>query len=163
MATSGRAFSSDTTVYPLAAEGGGAQALESLEGSFSTRREPTSTCRRLYFDTFDWRLYRQGLTLCSRVLDGRTALELTLAGDRLESRLANGALPAFAADLPAGAMRARIAPLIEARRLLPLAQLETTGQILRVLDDQEKTVARVVVELEKNVVRVGPGRKDQDC
>ncbi len=43
-------------------------------------------------------------------------------------------------------MHERIAPLIELRRLLPLARLETTGQILRVLDGQEKTVTRIVVE-----------------
>jgi CHAD domain-containing protein len=150
--TSGRAVSCDAAVYPLAAEGDGPRALESLEACFATLREASPVCHRVYLDTFDWRLHRQGLRLCSRGIEkGATILELVsegdrCEGDRLECRLANGTLPAFAADVPAGTMHARIAPLIESRRLLPLASLETTGQTLRVLDDQEKTVARVVVE-----------------
>ncbi len=146
MTTSGRALSGDAAVYPLPAEGDGVRALESLEGSFSTLRESSPKRHKVYLDTFDWRLHHQGLSLCSRGHEGVTALELKSDHDRLECRLANGAPPAFAVDLPPGPMHERIAPLIALRRLLPLARLKTTGQILRVLDDQEKTVARVVVE-----------------
>ncbi|GMQ76280.1 MAG: CHAD domain-containing protein [Gammaproteobacteria bacterium] len=133
-------------MYPLPAQRDGLRALESLEGSFSTLRESSPVCHEVYLDTFDWRLHHQGLRLHSRGCEGLTALALESDHDRLECRLANGTPPAFAADLPAGAMHERIAPLIELRRLLPLARLETTGHTLRVLDDQEKTVARVVVE-----------------
>jgi inorganic triphosphatase YgiF len=146
LTTSVRAFPGDTVVYPLPAEADGLRALASLEGSFSTVRESSPVCRRVYLDTFDWRLHHRGLSLCSRGLEGRTALELACGRDWLECRLANGSPPAFATDLPAGSMHERIAPLIESRRLLPLARLETTGQTLRVLDDQQKTIARVIVE-----------------
>lgn len=145
MTTSGRTFSGGA-VYPLSAQQDGLRALQSLQGSFSTLRESSPACHEVYLDTFDWRLHQQGLRLCSRGREGVTALALESDHERLECRLANGTPPAFAADLPAGAMHERIAPLIELRRLLPLARLETTGHTLRVLDDQEKTVARVVVE-----------------
>ena len=100
MTTSGRALSGDAAVYPLPAEGDGVRALESLEGSFSTLRESSPKRHKVYLDTFDWRLHHQGLSLCSRGHEGVTALELESDHDRLECRLANGAPPAFAVDLP---------------------------------------------------------------
>ena len=146
MSISGPSFSDAAAVYPLAARRDGLRALASLQGAFSTLRESSPVCHEVYLDTFDWRLHNRGLCLCSRGREGVTALALESDHDRLESRLANGTPPVFAADLPAGAMHQRIAPLIELRRLLPLARLETTGHTLRVLDDQEKTVARVLIE-----------------
>jgi CHAD domain-containing protein len=146
LASSERTPPGGTVVYPLATEADGARALESLQGSFATLTETSPRRRHTYLDTFDWRLYRRGLRLCSRAGGDRPALELVGGCHPLQCRLANGALPAFADDLPAGAMRAQIAPLIEPRRLLPLAVLETSGQVLRVLDDQQKTVARIVLE-----------------
>jgi len=143
---SGRPPTADAAVYPLAAERDGLRAFESLEKRFHTLREPSPVRHCVYLDTFDWRLHQRGLSLASRAIEGVTALELESEHDRLQCRLVNGALPAFAADLPSGRLQERIAPLIEVRRLLPLAMLETTGQILRVLGNQEKTVARVVVE-----------------
>ena len=146
MTIRGRAPTSDAVVYPLAAENDGLRALESLERRFHTLREPSSVRHSVYLDTFDWRLHQGGLRLASRAAEGISALELESDHDRLECRLGNGALPAFAADLPDGRLHERVAPLIELRRLLPQATLETTGQVLRVLGSQEKTVARVVVE-----------------
>ena len=146
MTIAGRAPTSDPAVYPLAAEADGLRAFESLQRSFHTLREPSPVRHSVYLDTFDWRLHQRGLRLASRAADGISALELESDHDRLECRLSNGALPAFAADLPVGRLHERVAPLIELRRLLPLATLETTGQVLRVLGSQDKTVARVVVE-----------------
>jgi len=146
LTTRGRTFSGAATVYPLPAQRHGLHALKSLEAAFATLRESSPVVHEVYLDTFDWRLHHQGLSLYARGCEGVTALALESDHDRLECRLANGAPPAFAADLPAGTMHERIAPLIELRRLLPLARLATRGHTLRVLDDQEKTVARVVVE-----------------
>lgn len=145
--SNGRAVTPDGAVYRLATEEDGPRALESLEACFATLRETSPVRHQVYLDTFDWRLHRRGLRLCSRGIEkGTTVLELASGGDRLECRLGNGALPAFATDVPPGAVHARVAPLIEPRRLLPLASLETSGETLKVLDDQEKTVARVLVE-----------------
>ena len=146
MSISGRAPTSSVCVYPLAAERDGLRAFESLEKRFHTLREPSPVRHCVYLDTFDWRLHQRGLFLATRAVEGVTALELESEHDCLRCRLANGALPAFAADLPDGRLHERVAPLIELRRLLPLVRLETTGQVLRILGSQEKTVARLVVE-----------------
>ena len=46
-------------------------------------------------------------------------------------------------DLPAGAIRERLAPIVETRALLPLANVKVGAQQVRVLNIDDKTVARV--------------------
>lgn len=136
----------EAAVFPLSGQEEARRALASVESHFQVLREPTPTGELVYLDTFDWRLHQAGMSLASRAANGSSTLRLESARGQLECRLPNGALPAFAADLPAGPLQARIAPLIEERRLLPLARVKTAGQSLRILDERQKTVARVLVE-----------------
>lgn len=136
----------ESAVFTLSGQEDAGRVLASLESSFALLREASPVPRRVYLDTFDKRLQRAGMNLSCSAPNGVSALQLESAEGRVECRLANGALPAFAADFPAGPLQARVAPVIQVRRLLPLAAVETVGEAVRVLDEREKTVARVLTE-----------------
>ena len=100
--------------------------------------------RRAFYDTFDCRLREAGLQLLHE--DGLLRL---LGGDGREL----AALPcATAADalrpleLDPGPLRDRLAPVCDVRVLLRTAEIETTGRVMPVLDEEGKTVARLLSE-----------------
>lgn len=107
--------------------------------------EPASsvlTC----FDSFDWRLYAAGTSLwceTDATLNRVIWSELDTGAVRLER---SGEVPRFARDLPDGALKRQLAPLLEMRALLPLATLQRDRQPLVLLDSQEKTVLRVYLD-----------------
>jgi CHAD domain-containing protein len=117
--------------------------------------EPASTVRRTWFDTFDWRLHRAGFAL-QRIERSKAAgiLRLTLAtGDDVLTAAAPpevhpAARVAYPLDtvVPAGPMRSILEPVVEMRALLPVATQRFVVCSYRVINDDEKTVARVVIE-----------------
>ena len=120
--------------------------------------EPQRTVRHEWFDTFDWRLHRAGLTLerAAAPRGDRAQLLLRDSGGQLLQaapvRPAGvtgiGTREAFSLDavVPAGSLRARLAPVVQMRALLPLARVTARVRTFRVVDAQAKTVARIVVE-----------------
>jgi CHAD domain-containing protein len=124
------------------------------------------TLRRLWLDTFDWRLYQSGLTLEQVSRAGLTELALTgrdgavLASDRFgraaggvpEGREPDGAgrarpsWPGLLDALPLGPLRDRLGPVVGVRALLPVARAVSMVREARVLNSDEKTVARITVD-----------------
>lgn len=117
--------------------------------------EPAVVLRRTWFDTFDWRLHKAGLCL-SLVQTGRakvaaaTRLRLASPTDVVTAPTAEptGVRMGFPSDavVPPGALRSRLEPVVEMRALIPVVTLRTAVTTYRLLNDDEKTVARVVVE-----------------
>jgi CHAD domain-containing protein len=119
------------------------------------------TLRRVWLDTFDWRLYQSGLTLEQVSRAGITELALTgrdgavLASDRF-GRVAgagsNGAesgrpaWPGLLDALPLGPLRDRLGPVVGVRALLPVARAVSVVREARVLNSDEKTVARITMD-----------------
>ena len=93
------------------------------------------------YDTFDWRLLAS---------DG----ELWASDDELLWRVggedrATAVIPTgvdFAWNLPEGRLRDAVEPLIEMRRLLPVVAVDLTVRSVPFVDDDGKTVARLVFE-----------------
>jgi CHAD domain-containing protein len=106
--------------------------------------------RRLWLDTFDWRLYRSGLTLEQISRRGTTDLVLTgrdgaiLAADHGGS----GPLkwPGRLEVLPLGPLRDHLGPVVGVRALLPVARAVSSLRESRVLNSDEKTIARITVD-----------------
>ena len=106
--------------------------------------------RRLWLDTFDWRLYRSGLTLEQVSSRGATDLVLTgrdgavLAADHGGS----GPLkwPGRLDVLPLGPLRDHLGPVVGVRALLPVARAVSSVRESRVLNSDEKTVARITTD-----------------
>lgn len=113
-----------------------------LSGAAVLSAASAAESEALYLDTFDWRLFKRGKAL--RLADN----ELTLLGlsDGTELRQKVRGQPAFAWDLPAGKLSKQAAPLIEMRALLPRARQHTTSRLLRVLNEDQKTVLRLAVD-----------------
>ena len=110
--------------------------------------EATTENRRRYFDSFEWSLYLAGAALEEVTADGRRELVWQdLAHNAAElARQALEVEPGLVADLPAGPVRERLAPVLGVRRLLPMVTLVSTSRVLRVLNDDDKTVARIQLE-----------------
>jgi CHAD domain-containing protein len=110
------------------------------------------TLRRTWLDTFDWRLYRSGLTL-EQASGGTGPLRLTLTGRDgevlAEQQLPAGhriSWPALLTALPDGPLLARLGPVAGVRALLPVARATSQLSDMRVLNGDAKTVARVSVD-----------------
>ncbi len=107
--------------------------------------------RRTWLDTFDWRLYRAGLTLeqvisgsqADLVLTGRDGIVVAavrLSADRRQS------WPSLASELPAGPLQAALEPVTGLRALTPVARAVSRLAELQALNDDAKTIARLAVD-----------------
>jgi CHAD domain-containing protein len=136
--------------------GTGSNALHAVAGAVSdniawANGGPVSTCRRTWLDTFDWRLYRAGLTLEQVTAQGQVELTLTgRDGDVLASEhLADGrevSWPSLLTALPAGPLRELLEPVAGVRALSPVAKAASRVAQLRALNDDAKTIARLAVD-----------------
>jgi CHAD domain-containing protein len=99
-----------------------------------------------YYDTFDWRLHRRGLRLFTREDEAETLMTLCPVTDGEGQVLRLHKVPSFAADLPAGPLRARLQAVAGVRRILPVARVEARSRGYAVLDDEQKTVVRLFFE-----------------
>jgi CHAD domain-containing protein len=132
--------------FAVESEAAAEEALLSLQARFPTHLEPAPLFRSTYFDTFDWRLHRKGGTLAASSVEGGTILTWRTAETTSALRLLSTKVPAFAQDFPLGPFQDELARVIEMRRLLPVVTVETEGRVLRLLDGQDKTVARAVFQ-----------------
>ncbi|MDT8383269.1 MAG: CHAD domain-containing protein [Gammaproteobacteria bacterium] len=115
--------------------------------------EPCQHATRIYYDSFDWRLYQADLCLYkdqSRQFR-RYVLQSRSAGKNIAMQENTEATAVFAQDLATGLLRDKIAPLLEMRALLPLINIQQETLPIRVMNKAEKTVARIV--LEHNAIR----------
>jgi CHAD domain-containing protein len=112
---------------------------------------PVRTCRRTWLDTFDWRLYRAGLTLEQVTGSGQAGLVLTgrdggvIAVEQLAGRARPG-WPLLAAELPAGPLQEALEPVTGIRALTPVARAVSKLGELTALNEDAKTIARLVVD-----------------
>jgi CHAD domain-containing protein len=101
--------------------------------------------RRVWLDTWDWSLFRAGLLLEQRSGAGHRLILSSLDGTPLcQAPAPRRTLTK--ATLPEGPIRDKVLPLLGIRALLPRLAAEGSTAALAVLDEVEKTVARVAVE-----------------
>jgi len=124
------------------------QGIRVLGEAFMLDSDPDKALTRIYYDTFNWRLYQGGeLLKLERVGREQQLVWSGLDDHRAKQILRNPEqIPRFAQHLPRGAMRDRLAPLMSMRALLPVVEVKTRVVTLRVLDDEEKTVLRIALE-----------------
>jgi CHAD domain-containing protein len=108
-----------------------------------------ATVHRTWLDTFDWRLFRAGLTL--ELITSRGSCELVLTGrdgDLVAAEKAAGQprWPGLIDLLPAGPLRERLAPVVGVRALLPVTKATSTRSELRALNTDEKTIAMLALD-----------------
>ena len=115
-----------------------------------------SRARRTWLDTFDWRLYKAGLTLQQVTARGASHLMLSgPGGEQLTESAGPFRWPALAGVLPSGAVRDRVASVTGNRALLPVVTATSQHRELRLLNEDEKTVARLDIDA---LTVAAPGR-----
>ena len=119
------------------------QAFDGLLERFKARRGGQTCSRRTYLDTFDWRVYGEGGTLCAEPCGEGWTLCWRRPDGSTRHRSKSAELPEFARDLRAGPFRKELARITDVRRLLPMARVESYGESLAILDRRRKTVVRV--------------------
>ena len=114
---------------------------------------PGGARRRTWFDTFDWRLYRAGLVLEHMAARGGGELRVTSAksadaGEDTAQPVTGwqASRPHLVPDLPNGPVADRVAALVWPRALLPAVTVSSSATVSRLLNEDGKTVARIVVE-----------------
>ncbi len=136
-------------------------ALAALSQAFTVTPEASApgARRRTWLDTFDWRLYRAGLMLEFEQArrGGRLLLSRADGTPQAEQPVTGWPPRRPALDLPPGPVRNRIMVLISPRALLPIVRAVSTVSVARLLNDDGKTVARLVAD-HITVTAVAPGR-----
>jgi CHAD domain-containing protein len=133
--------------------------LAYLDKRFSVVVEPGAKRSYTVLDTADRRLRAAGVDLDLETARGRPRLVLREpgAGPPRVADVRPRRSRYLLRDLPAGALRERLAPIVENRALLPLADVEVGAQLVRVLNGDQKTVARVSVATPAALVGGGDG------
>lgn len=116
--------------------------LDTLQSHWRLQLGQTIKQSIIWYDSFDWRLYRAGLLLAAK--HGHLWQLQGLEKGHLYAEAASEQTPGFVHELPE-ALSAQLQPLLGQRRLLPRLQFQGLIQQLAVLDDQEKTLVRLRV------------------
>jgi CHAD domain-containing protein len=112
---------------------------ESADTSYSTNEEQSITERFTIFDTFDWRLFNNSLALYARGSDlvlHHLSENTMIEGAHIRSQ------PVFIWDFPDSRLKELLAPIIKVRALLKRAEIVSHSTSYRVLNPDQKTVAR---------------------
>ena len=123
-----------------------AQIIGAIEAKFPVKREPQRSVHRTVLDTFDWRLFTRDSSLYVVENDGKVSLRFESPAHALECPLPNGKPPAFKQDIPEGRVRDLVGLAIDVRRLLARVEIELKVQTFCLLNEDEKTVARLQVQ-----------------
>ncbi len=135
-----------TTTYVIPEDKSVEEVLETLRRRLSVRPQATPGHTLTFYDTFDWRLYRDGGSLAVTPVGKASSLLWAGHGGAVRHRLCLGSPPGFVWDLPPGPCRDALAPVLQMRRLLPMVKIRHRGRLLRVLDGEQKTVARLYLD-----------------
>ncbi len=108
------------------------------------------TVRRIWLDTFDWRLFRAGLSLEYTAARGNRELVLTARDGELIAEQSMTAdrprWPAKLEQLPVGPLREHLSGVIGVRALLPVVRATSVQTNRRAFDAENKTIAIVTTE-----------------
>ena len=102
---------------------------------------------KTYYDSFDWRLYNNGITCeFTRSKSASTLLLRNSDNDLIIADVETREVPAFSQQLPSEEIRHLLAPLLEMRALLPVCNIDYETYHLNIINNDEKTVLRLTLE-----------------
>lgn len=102
--------------------------------------EPSTGESVTLYDTFDWRLYSASLLLFHS--GGEVFLRRISNSELIHSQPVE-AMPRFVWDIPPGALKGALEPILEMRALIKVVEVEVSTTPVRILNEDEKTVARL--------------------
>ncbi|NOQ89516.1 MAG: CHAD domain-containing protein [Gammaproteobacteria bacterium] len=119
-----------------------------LQDNFTVQVLPESVEHRVFYDTFDWRLYKNGSAF--EMHDDGRSRKIYWRKDKdakLKIQLGLKKVPHLAAELPACELRQQLEAVISVRELLPRIKLRIKRQSLTVLDENKKVVVRLDLDV----------------
>ncbi len=119
------------------------QFFAKLTDKYALKKEPTVVENFTIYDTFDWRLFHKSLVLYT---SGSKLFLRKLAKNEIYHSAECTSLPVFIWDFPDGELKKHLAPIIKMRALLKLVDVYSRSTPYRILNRDEKTVARLVYE-----------------
>jgi len=143
----------NTIKFNLTRENLESQISDYLATQNKIKKEATITGRLTYYDTFDWRLFNKSLVLFT--FQGRLILR-KLGKDLIIHSLNTKAVPFFIWEFPEGDLKQYLEPIIKMRKLLNLVDLTSRINPYRILNKDEKTVARLCFETIRTRSRKDP-------
>ncbi len=117
-----------------------------ISATFRTRIEDISPRKATFYDTFDWRLHRDGSYLISTPVKSGVLLSWHKRAGGLRCWAELPTMPCFAWELPQGRFRRKLGSVIRMRRLLPLVDMDVHRRVFHILNADEKTVVRLLVD-----------------
>ncbi len=100
---------------------------------------------RTFYDTFDGLLRADGRSVVHEHVR-LSVIELATGLEDAGQPMPQPTQPLLIGDLDPGRMRDALAPVVELRALLPLVHLHSRSRTLSVLDEERKTVVRMILE-----------------
>ena len=122
--------------------------VSSLKASFPVQLQAETVYHRVFYDTFDWRLYKNGSAL--EVYEDAKSQKIYWQADKdgkLKIQLGLRKMPRLAADLPAGEFHQQLRSVIAVRELLPRIKLRINRHSYAVLDENKKVVVRLYFDV----------------
>jgi len=119
------------------------ELIRELTDQYAIKKDPAVFESLVFFDTFDWRLFNKSLVLYQS--DSKLFLRKLTKNEILHS-VEVTSLPVFIWDFLDGKLKKQLAPIIKMRALLKLVKVHCRSTPYRILNQNEKTVARLAFE-----------------
>ena len=119
------------------------QLIVELSNTYAINTERSQLKRIGIYDTFDWRLFEESLVL---TVSGKSLLLRKLFKTNNIHVAEILRPPVFLKDFPNGELKELLTPIIKMRALFKLVEVYSWSRFHRILNPDEKTVARLVYE-----------------
>jgi CHAD domain-containing protein len=129
-----------TKVLSLSNESDLPAVLNQLAKKFEVEESGASSEDRTYYDTFDWRLYRDHLVFFSS--GGRLSLQ-RFSGRNIAEGPGRKRARYLVSDIGSQKLSAQLKKRIEMRALVPIVEVATLATEFRIMNRDRKTVARM--------------------
>jgi len=117
--------------------------INELADHYTIKKESAVAERLTIYDTFDWRLFNKSLVLYAC---GNRLFLRKLAKNEIMHSAEISTFPVFIWEFPDGELKHLLAPIIKIRALINLVAVNSRSIPYRILNADEKTVARLAYE-----------------
>ena len=119
------------------------QMTGALADHYSIKKERPMLKRVAFYDTFDWRFFNKSFVLYTS--ENKLFLR-KLFKNEIICNIVITSPPVFLWDFPDSELKERLAPVLKMRALIKLVELHSRLTVHRILNQDEKTVTRLVYE-----------------
>lgn len=130
--------------------------LKGLKNAFTIVEQPRQTVLRVYWDTFDWRLFTSNQQLQCDIVDKTHAYSLRRTDtNALITSLRTDKPLRMIDEFASSTMKKRLAPVMEMRALLPMVSLRSELLLLTVINSEQKIVVKLSIEKNQLINKSG--------